>query len=90
VVIEPQVSQVVGGELELLPSALPIVVTLGQREDAASWLAGLPSLVEQVREQWQLRLSAPLHGGSCSWVAPAERPDGTRASSRLAGRSPKP
>jgi streptomycin 6-kinase len=61
----------------LLPSALPVVVTLGQREDAASWLAGLPALIEQVREQWQLRLSAPLHGGSCSWVAPAHLPDGT-------------
>lgn len=74
--IEPPPSTARGGP-ELLPSTLPVVVTLGPREDAASWLADLPSLIEQVREQWQLRLSSPLHGGSCSWVAPADLPDGT-------------
>jgi streptomycin 6-kinase len=76
-VIEPH-TPLVKGEPELLPSALPVLVTLGQRKDAALWLSSLPSLIEQVRRQWQLRLSAPLHAGSCSWVAPAELPDGAR------------
>ena len=47
--------------------------------EARPWLAALPTLIEQVRDAFGLRLSAPLYGGSCSWVAPAELPDGTRA-----------
>lgn len=44
---------------------------------AQRWLAELPSLIEQVRTAYRLRLSPPLPAGSCSWVAPAELPDGT-------------
>ncbi|MCT9935314.1 aminoglycoside phosphotransferase family protein [Planotetraspora sp. A-T 1434] len=65
--------------VELFPSSLPIVTTMGRTESGRSWLARLPSLVEELREQWSLRLGAPFHGGSCSWVAPARLPDGGTA-----------
>ncbi|MFF9479845.1 aminoglycoside phosphotransferase family protein [Streptomyces sp. NPDC014733] len=44
-----------------------------------AWLARLPGLVRTAEERWGLRLGAPYDGGSCSWVAPAELPDGTPA-----------
>jgi streptomycin 6-kinase len=67
------------GAFELVPATLPVVAELGRIESARAWLRELPSLIEQVRDVFGVRLSAPLHGGSCSWVAPAELPDGTRA-----------
>jgi streptomycin 6-kinase len=63
----------------LVPGSLPVVRELGRTAAARPWLAALPGLIEEVRDAYGLRLSAPLHGGSCSWVAPAELPDGTRA-----------
>jgi hypothetical protein len=65
------------GAFEVVPPTLPVVGQLGRVEAARPWLAELPSLVAQVREAFGVRLSPPLHGGSCSWVAPAELPDGT-------------
>ncbi|MEV4535094.1 aminoglycoside phosphotransferase family protein [Asanoa sp. NPDC049518] len=44
---------------------------------AGPWLASLPSLIEEVRAEFDLRLSPPLRGGSCSWVAPASLADGS-------------
>jgi streptomycin 6-kinase len=64
---------------ELVPPGLPVVTDLGQLAEAQPWLAALPTLIEEVRDAFGLNLSAPLYGGSCSWVAPAELPDGTRA-----------
>ena len=64
-------------DVELVPATLPVVAELGRIESGRLWLARLPSLIEQVRDEFGLRLSAPLHGGSCSWVAPARLPDGT-------------
>jgi streptomycin 6-kinase len=64
-------------EHDLLPAGLPLFAQLGRIPAARSWLDGLPDLIEQVRAAFGLRLSAPLHGGSVSWVAPAELPDGT-------------
>ena len=64
---------------DLVPATLPVVEQLGRLDDGRRWLTELPSLVEQVRAAFGLRLSPPLHAGSCSWVAPAELPDGTRA-----------
>jgi streptomycin 6-kinase len=61
---------------DLVPADLPVVTQLAPMEAARSWLAGLPSLVAQVRDTYGLRLSPPLRSGSCSWVAPAELPDG--------------
>jgi streptomycin 6-kinase len=72
------------GAFELVPMSLPVVEHLGRTPSAGPWLAELPQLVEQVREAFGLRLSAPLHGGSCSWVAPAELADGTRVIVKIA------
>src|SRR3954469_25322250 len=63
----------------LLPPGLPVLTTLGGLSEAQEWLSALPSLIADVAARWQLRLSPPLHGGSCSWVAPCETPDGTAA-----------
>lgn len=51
-----------------------------------AWLAALPGLVQSVAGRWQLRLGAPFDGdeGSCAWVAPAVREDGTDAVLKLA------
>jgi streptomycin 6-kinase len=63
---------------DLVPADLPVVTNLAEIGLARPWLAQLPSLIVQVRDAFALRLSPPLHGGSCSWVAPAETPDGQR------------
>jgi len=60
-----------------MPADLPVLTTLGPVAGAQAWLTGLPGLIAAVRDEFGLRLSAPLHGGSCSWVAPATMPDGT-------------
>lgn len=62
---------------ELVPASLPVVAQLAGVASARPWLTELPQLIEQVRSAYRLRLSAPLPGGSCSWVAPAVLPDGT-------------
>jgi len=64
---------------ELFPSTLPIMDTLGRSRSGREWLARLPATVAVLRSRWSLRLEAPFHGGSCSWVAPATRPDGAPA-----------
>jgi streptomycin 6-kinase len=66
-------------ELDLFPPSLPVVATVNQYDDGPAWLARLPGVVEELRERWSLRLGAPFHGGSCSWVAPAWTPDGEPA-----------
>ena len=63
----------------LLPPDLPVLAGLGGVAAAQDWLRELPDLIDEVREEWQLTLSAPLHGGSCSWVAPTTLKDGTHA-----------
>jgi len=63
--------------VDLVPADLPVLTTLRPRADAQAWLRRLPGLIAEVRDEFGLRLSAPLHGGSCSWVAPATTPDGT-------------
>jgi streptomycin 6-kinase len=63
----------------LLPPTLPVLIGLGGVAAAQDWLRELPDLIEQVRQEWRLTLSAPLHGGSCSWVAPTTLTDGTHA-----------
>jgi streptomycin 6-kinase len=45
------------------------------------WLDRLPQLVSALEARWRISLGDPLDGseGSCSWVAPATRADGTAA-----------
>jgi streptomycin 6-kinase len=53
------------------------VTELGRIPAARPWLDTLPALIASVRDEFDLALEPPLHGGSCSWVAPARLPDGT-------------
>ncbi|WP_369209180.1 hypothetical protein [Streptomyces sp. PU-14G] len=63
---------------------------MSRTDSGRAWLAGLPALVEKMRARWQLRLHAvPFHGGSCSWVAPAERADGSRTVLKLTWPHPE-
>ena len=62
--------------MEVLAATLPVVATMRRTEEGRRWLSRLPSLVAELRERWSLRLGAPFHGGSCSWVAPAWSPGG--------------
>ena len=50
-----------------------------------AWLERLPDALRELQERWSLRLEAPFNGdeGSCAWVAPAVRADGTRAVLKL-------
>ncbi|HXH40639.1 MAG TPA: aminoglycoside phosphotransferase family protein [Thermoanaerobaculia bacterium] len=52
----------------------------------AAWLARLPESVEALARRWQLTMAAPFEAteGSCSWVAPVSRADGTPAVLKLA------
>ncbi|SCK44786.1 streptomycin 6-kinase [Streptomyces sp. WMMB 714] len=64
---------------DLFPDSLPVTTAMRRTASGRDWLGRLPSLVEELRRRWNLRLGSPYEGGSCSWVAPAERRDGTRA-----------
>ncbi len=60
-----------------VPGDLPVVRDLSRNAEARRWLAGLPALIDEVRDGFGLVLGDPLYGGSCSWVAPATLADGT-------------
>jgi streptomycin 6-kinase len=53
--------------------------TCARNAAAGAWLEQLPSAVAELERTWSLRLGAPFEGGSCAWVAPAVRADGTTA-----------
>ena len=67
----------------LFPPSLPVLNDVRRTASGREWLEQLPALVEEFRDRWELRLGAPYHGGSCSWVAPALRTDGTPAVLKL-------
>lgn len=72
-----------GGVVDLFPSSLPIFANLGRDPAGRAWLDQLPDLVAAVCDRWSLTLATPYPGGSCAWVAPATRVDGTRAVVKL-------
>lgn len=63
----------------LFPPTLPVTTAMGRTASGRAWLDGLPALVAELSDRWELRPGAPYRGGSCSWVAPAQRRDGSRA-----------
>ena len=65
--------------VDLFPPTLAVLETFRAIPDAHGWLDRLPDLVDRYREQWRLELGAPYEGGSCSWVAPVTRDDGSPA-----------
>jgi len=50
-----------------------------------AWLEMLPLAIGELQDRWSLSLGSPFDGsdGSCAWVAPAVRRDGTRAVLKL-------
>jgi len=49
-----------------------------------AWLKNLPELLRGLAEHWSLRIGRPFdHSGTCSWVAPVLRGDGTSAVLKL-------
>nr|WP_254393045.1 aminoglycoside phosphotransferase family protein [Streptomyces buecherae] len=67
----------------LVPADLPVVTEMSRTASGRAWLAELPALIAEFRDRWSLRLGPPIHGGSCSWVAPAALPDGGSAVLKL-------
>ncbi|MBA0052188.1 hydroxyurea phosphotransferase [Streptomyces sp. AJS327] len=63
----------------LFPATLPVLTEMRRTASGREWLHQLPDLVDELRRRWRLRLKPPYHGGSCSWAAPVERPDGSPA-----------
>lgn len=60
----------------MIPSQL--VVHCRKTAERQRWLDALPVLVEELATLWSLRVGAPFaHSGTCAWVAPAFRTDGT-------------
>ena len=66
-------------------SSFPTRCELSKRSDRKIWLETLPELLEKVVALWSLRLGTPIeNGGTCSWVCPVVRFDGTHAVLKLA------
>lgn len=55
-----------------------LTATCTQSSEGAAWLAGIPSVVGRFARRWRLTLGEPFEG-SCSWVAPVMRADGSPA-----------
>jgi streptomycin 6-kinase len=53
--------------------------------ERSAWLELLPHAIRELQDRWSLSLGAPFDGsdGSCAWVAPAVRGDGTRVVLKL-------
>lgn len=53
--------------------------------ECEAWLARLPDAVRKLERRWSLTLGSPFDGedGSCAWVAPVTRADGTSAVLKL-------
>jgi streptomycin 6-kinase len=52
--------------------------------ERAEWLRNLPSLLQRLEDRWSLRIGQPFeHSGTCSWVAPVYRFDGSSAVLKL-------
>jgi streptomycin 6-kinase len=62
-----------------IPEALRRNVLDGFGAGGREWLARLPGVVARLRDRWQLKLGAPLDGGSCALVLAATRRSGEPA-----------
>lgn len=62
------------------PAPDRLVSTCSKTIERTRWLEGLPGVVRELADRWELRLHDPfVKEVSCSWVAPATRRDGTPA-----------
>jgi streptomycin 6-kinase len=53
--------------------------------ESAAWLTQLPDILSDLEQRWSLTLGTPFEAdqGSCAWVAPVVRADGTAAVLKL-------
>jgi streptomycin 6-kinase len=67
----------------IVPKSL--AAACGATAERRKWLAQLPAIVRELEIRWSLTLGPPYDHGDvrCSWVAPAERQDGSRAVIKL-------
>ena len=56
-----------------IPDDLAVVRSQQDHDEGRSWLAGLPQLLTEATERWDLELGAPFRGGSAAWAAPVVR-----------------
>jgi streptomycin 6-kinase len=63
----------------------PLAAACRETPERETWLKELPNKIRELEERWSLSLAPPFDGsdGSCSWVAPAMRADGSRAVLKL-------
>ncbi|MDJ1644620.1 aminoglycoside phosphotransferase family protein [Streptomyces pakalii] len=66
-----------------IPQRLVASYATGFGEEGGAWIAGLPALVADLRERWQLRRDGAARSGQASLVLPVLRSDGTRAVLKL-------
>ena len=67
----------------ILPAQL--AVHCQKTPGSKTWLDNLPGLLDRLLTEWSLRLEPPFDpGGTCSWVSPVVRSDGTPAVLKLA------
>src|SRR5579862_9467836 len=67
----------------ILPSQL--VVNCQKTPERRAWLEALPPLLDELVARWALQLETPFdHAGTCSWVCPVVRIDGSQAVLKLA------
>ena len=66
----------------ILPDQL--IANCEETAERKEWLENLPALLGELTSRWSLRVGEPFsHAGSCSWVAPVVRSDGTAAVLKL-------
>lgn len=69
----------------LLNIPAQLAASCRQTRERAAWLERLPAIVAALMERWSLTLLPPLVGGegTCSWIAPVKRVDGSSALLKL-------
>ncbi|WP_328383218.1 APH(6)-I family aminoglycoside O-phosphotransferase [Streptomyces sp. NBC_00400] len=66
-----------------VPDALARSYTRNGGEEEQAWIAGLPALVTEFLDHWELKRDGGLSSGEASLVVPVLRVDGTRAVLKL-------
>ncbi|MER0477448.1 APH(6)-I family aminoglycoside O-phosphotransferase [Streptomyces sp. Edi2] len=66
-----------------IPDALARSYTRNGGEEEQAWVAGLPALVTEFLDRWELKRDGDLSSGEASLVVPVVRVDGTRAVLKL-------
>ncbi|WP_030759202.1 MULTISPECIES: aminoglycoside phosphotransferase family protein [unclassified Streptomyces] len=66
-----------------VPGSLIASYTRNGGEEERSWIAGLPALVAELLDRWDLERDGDIGSGEASLVVPVRRADGSRAALKL-------